>query len=387
LKILIYDITITGHHSEYINHLVNYIDENSGDDNQYYFIVHPEFSKRFAEISGKATECKNITWLEISNDELEQTLKGSLVKRSFSNFKLLNKYAKKYQVDHVLLLYLNTFQFALIFAKRHYIIDGILFRQFYRMRKSSLKQKVNYWIKYLLLKLVLKNSKIRNLYILNDEKSVSYFNRIYNSRVFRVLKDPIPNILPKEDFRIKDYHNIGNDKRILLHFGSLSDRKGTLEILDAVLDLNEKISKKICLLIIGKANSEFRRKIVSRINRLKIENPSLTIVYRDEFVSNCEMKCYFEQSDFLLIPYKNIESSSGILGHAISSETPVLSVNKGLIEDIVLKYQAGVLIDEVTPFAVKSGIEKLLSTNTNILDKNEYIETHSPKVFSEALLN
>ncbi len=48
------------------------------------------------------------------------------------------------------------------------------------------------------------------------------------------------------------------------------------------------------------------------------------------------MKSYFEQTDYFLIPYKNVESSSGILGHAIAAGKPVIATDKGLIGDFVL---------------------------------------------------
>lgn len=119
---------------------MNYINE-SHDSNEYYFIVHPEFSSKFPEISNKAKISSNIIWTEVNKSELRKTLLDSLFKRSFTNYELLNKYATRYKVDHVILLYFNTFQLSLICKRTKYSIDGILFRQFYRMKKSNIKKK------------------------------------------------------------------------------------------------------------------------------------------------------------------------------------------------------------------------------------------------------
>ncbi len=80
MKIIIYDIAITGHHSEYIGHLVNHIDKNP-DGNEYFFVVHPNFPSKFPEISKIAIRTNGIKWFEVTKNELEKTLIGGIIKK------------------------------------------------------------------------------------------------------------------------------------------------------------------------------------------------------------------------------------------------------------------------------------------------------------------
>lgn len=386
MRILFYDLGISGHHSEYIGHIINYIYKNP-DDNEYYFLLHPEFSLNFPDIIISIKRTDNVKCVEVTKNEFENTLMGGIAKRSFSNFNLLNNYANKYKINHVILLYFNIFQLALIFKTSKYTIDGILFKPFYRMKTSSIKEKLLYLKKYLQTKLFLINNNIKHIYILNDEKTVEYLNDLYRKKTFKVLHDPTNDIIPKDNFSISDYHGFETERKVFLHFGSLTERKGTIELLDSLKYLDNNSIKRITILLIGKADISFENQINKIIEDLKIEKPSLSIFFRNKFISEQEMKCYFDQSDYFLLPYKNVESSSGVLGHAILANKPILSVKKGLIEDIVLQHNLGVLIDTVTPNKIKEGIEKLLNSDIKIIKREAYINKHSPTNFAKTLLN
>lgn len=60
MKKLFFDIQITGHHTEYINHLVDYLLINNNLNDEYFFVVHPDFSKRFSGIVAKAKQLTNV---------------------------------------------------------------------------------------------------------------------------------------------------------------------------------------------------------------------------------------------------------------------------------------------------------------------------------------
>src|SRR5680860_48590 len=135
-KILFFDIQITGHHSEYIGHLVDYIVKgNSSDD--YYFVVHPLFHENFPGIVKKAVQGGNIYWILISEIELLKSEKTGLLRKSIWIYRIMNKYAIYYEVDHVVLLTFNTFQLALGLFRPPYTISGILFKPFSRMAKKG----------------------------------------------------------------------------------------------------------------------------------------------------------------------------------------------------------------------------------------------------------
>ena len=83
MRKLIFDIEITGHHSEYIGHLSTYLSEAKTNDT-YIFVVHTKFKEKFYEIVNKSKHCKNIDWVFVERYESEMSYNGNLVQKSFN---------------------------------------------------------------------------------------------------------------------------------------------------------------------------------------------------------------------------------------------------------------------------------------------------------------
>jgi glycosyltransferase involved in cell wall biosynthesis len=385
MKILFFDIEISGHHSEYISHIVDYLCYTKAEGS-YFFLVHPEFSASFPEIVNKANTSENIRFIAISYKELHCVSKGVLIKQSIEFYRLMNKYALTYSITKVVLLYFNNFQFALGIFRPYYEIDGILFLQFSRMQKTTLKEKLKYFRKYWQTWFFARNRQIKHIFVLNDPKSVVYLNRELKTKIFKVLPDPVPIFTPMPDFLIRETFNIESNRRILLHFGGLAERKGTFAILEAFNHLEINDIHKIALLLIGKADAKTNNIILGRIAALKKKYPESLIVYKNEFVPYSMMKSFFDQCDIVLIPYTNVETSSGIIGHAIASNKPVIGINNGLLGEMIVENKAGIAIEKSTPELIASGIVTALK-NPVIGYKNEkYLTEHSIEMFASIIL-
>ena len=113
MKYLIFDILKTGHHSEYINHLVDYV-VNNDTNNIYIFVVNPYFSVYFPEIVKKASSCEKIKWLEVSEQEFLACTNGSFFKTSIAYYRLMDKYSKLHNTHQTIILYFNVFQLSFI---------------------------------------------------------------------------------------------------------------------------------------------------------------------------------------------------------------------------------------------------------------------------------
>ena len=83
-KTLIFDIDISGHHIEYLSHLINYLNGKSATiSGQYVFIVHPKFShyiNKYTNIEGKS----NISVVPIKLSEYDNIINEVDVKTSIS---------------------------------------------------------------------------------------------------------------------------------------------------------------------------------------------------------------------------------------------------------------------------------------------------------------
>jgi len=382
MKILIFDILLTGHHSEYISHFAEFL-QTCDDQNEYIFVVNHQFSNRFPLISQKIMKRVNLKLIEIEKEEFMISQKGGLLKMSFSWYKLMNQYAIQFEVDHVILLYLNTFQLALCFFRPSYTISGILFQQFKRMQVKNWKDKVKYARKYLFTQGIVRNNSIKKIHVLNDQNSVDYFNSEFDTSIFEMLPDPVPEIFPLPKFDIFSHYQINRNKIIILHIGSLEDRKGTFDVANSISLIEERNRKKLAILIVGETKDD-KLKILLKNQAAKYPE---VLIWDNQFVSNEMMKSLFEQCDIVLMPYKNSEGSSGILGHALASGKAVITTGQGLLKEIVLDTKCGFLIDIVNPVNISIVISNLINADKLNFNGGTYLESHSPYIFVNKIIN
>jgi glycosyltransferase involved in cell wall biosynthesis len=381
---IIYDSIITGHHTEYISHLVKAIVDQNIQKTNYFIIVPEGIHDKIPDIISLSKKSKNLHWEIMSATDCENLQKMPLYKRSFYELNLVQKYVKKFKATEVILMYFNIFQMALIFKRPSFKITGILFLQFYRMQKSTIFDKLKYYRKYLITKLYSRNSKIKTVFILNDNKTVSYLNNRFKTDKFRMLPDPIPQYQEEERFDAHTYYKIPHNKKILLHPGAIDPRKGTFEIIESIDLLKEKETAEYAVVIVGKAKPEVEQVILDKLSRLN--NKEFTVIFDNSFVSNERLKSLFTQSFAVLMPYKNPEASSGILGHAASSNKIVIVPKSGLIGDIVTNYNLGIVINAPKGSEIANAIKKLQHFVSNKRINNEFVSEHNVSVFSSLLI-
>ena len=382
---IIYDSEIEGHHTEYITHLIRYITNDENDEERYIFLVPEEMQYKFPEIIKLADNCDNIKWEFISNLQCTFLKALPLYKRSFKELALVNSYADKFEAKEVFLLYFNIFQLALIFKRPLFDIKGILFLQFYRMQKNTIFQRLKYYRKYWITKLYCYNSKIKTVFVLNDDKTVDFLNNRFKTRKFKMLSDPIPIYQEEKTYDVFKHYNIPRNKKILLHPGAIDPRKGTYEIIEAVDLLKDKETDEFAILIVGKAKADIENVIKEKLSTLK--NNEFTIIFDNTFVSNECLKSLLVQCYAVLMPYKNVEASSGILGHAAINNKRVLAPDSGLIGEIIKKYKLGILIDKPTALCIASGIKNLHKFDNNEASAAEFVSGHTADIFSDSMLN
>ena len=383
MKKLFFDIQITGHHTEYISHLINYLIDND-ETNEYYFVVHPNFSSEFPIISSKAKSVKNLTLVEIENRELRALQHSGMLKKSFLLYRLMHRYAIRFKVNNVCLLNFNIFQLACCFFRPSYNISGILFLQFYRMSKKTWKEKLKYYQKYFITKIYTLNPKIKKIFILNDNTTAVYLNNEFNTSIFEMLPDPIPDLKPLDDFDIYSYYNIDRKRKIFLHIGVLDDRKGTFEVIESSLFLPKEKQKEVTILLAGYASNKGTEALMFEKIATGTKNSDVKIVWDNQFVSNELMKSLFKQCYAVLMPYKKLEASSGILGHAVGANKKVIATSGGLIEDLVQENNLGMIIPKVN---AKTIAEAIIKDDFKTDDKKrKFISVRNPRFFASKLI-
>ena len=388
MKILVFDIEITGHHSEYIAHLVDFVFHSKNNYHNYYFIVHPDFSDKFPEIVKKNSN-PLINFISITNLQFNDLFitKGEKLQDTINPYKiynLLTEYVNSIRPNRCILMYFDYFIFPLLFRRPKFEVYGILFSTFFRETGGNdFASKIRYYRKRILTFLYTRNNRIKSIFILNDCKAVEVLNKRVRKNVFCYLPDPIPEIEEEPDYNIRNIYKIEPSKKILLHFGSLRESKGTFDIIQSLNLLSDAASLKCCLIIAGRPkNISMEKKIQENIDSVN----KVQIIYINHFLSDKRMKSFFNQCDIILMPYKNSQASSGVIGHAIASEKPVISTQHGLIGEIINNNWKGELLDVIEPNAIASAIEKSISTIYPLVSNISYIDEHAPSNFARVIL-
>jgi len=381
---ILFDSNLSGHHSEYIYYLVRFLEQERDNECDLFYLIVPDTIKvDFSYIVDLVESTPNIEFEFLSKETVQRLKSLPLPKRSFMELNLLIHYAAKLNAKHVYLLYFNIFQLSLVFKRLPFTISGILFLQFHRMDVNSFKDFLKYVRKALLTKLYSINSSVKSIFILNDIETVEYLNYKFNTGKFRLLVDPIPNHTPEDNFDVYDYYKIDRNLKILLHPGVINPRKGTYEIVKAVDHLPSGYSAVYAILIVGKAEDGFGDELRSEIEN--INNKDFKVIFDNSFVSNERLKALFLQCSSVLIPYKNPEASSGILGHAASAGKSVITSKAGLIGKIVETIGLGITTS-VTPTAIANSITML---DTVVLDYQKisaFVEENNVDNFCKIIL-
>jgi glycogen(starch) synthase len=121
--------------------------------------------------------------------------------------------------------------------------------------------------------------------------------------------------------------------RVLL-FGVMRDNSG----LDAIVELVPRLETdfpEFRLSIIGKPSSELAKA------NLKTLEPMSSVTVRPEFVDSSEVRSIFDAHDFLIVPYEDYSSESGVLMQAIAYGLPVISAGMTSISERVRELGLG----------------------------------------------
>jgi glycosyltransferase involved in cell wall biosynthesis len=381
-KILIFDSEISGHHTEYLEHLAQYL-SGADDLSDYYFLVNPRFMEKFAYITEIAKNANNVQWIFLQQKEYEKINSGQQFVQSFKIYFLLKRYAEKLNISRIIIMHFNTLQLAFCFFRPQFKVSGILFLQFFRQSKNTLKEKIRYCRKYFITKMFAHNNSLESIFILNDEKAAQYFNREFKTAIFRMLPDPIPDLKPLENFNIYEEYKIETGRKIYLQAGVLSERKGSLEILDAIAYMERSEQEKMCIIFAGKSEGDFREKLCGKIGCCKKTYLS-QIVWIDEFISNELMKTLFDQCFCVLLPYKMPEASSGIYGHAVAAGKRIIGNARGLLGEMLKNYELGITIDTINGKSIANAIRNINTINDKITVNDKLSNT--PEKFVRKLL-
>lgn len=374
--ILIFDNQITGHHLEYLHHNLIMASEHPNDT--FIFVI----PKQINEIRD------NLNWVEYPNvryDYLDSEIKPAsssivdMLKTSYMLCKILRIYVMRHNAEMVYTNGIMAFvPFGPILLPLKTRIVGIIYQIYlYNDKESSFQSKILNRIKYFILS---KCRLFKKVLILNSKKSADKFNEIYHSDKFEYLPDPA-NELPidkVEDLRKK--YNISPEKIIFAHFGELSERKGTLNIIDSFQYVSQENFSKMIFIFAGVVKDDIKKIFYEKIKHYK------NVFVEDGFCSYAYLGSLCQCANIILLPYLLTNLSSGLLSYASQFSRPVLAPNTGLIGELVNEYNLGILLKENTPQEISVECQNAI-LKQYIAPTKYYCNTHTIAAFNKVIYN
>jgi glycosyltransferase involved in cell wall biosynthesis len=384
---LIYESGETGHRAEYVSHLMKYIINKPELHGKYTFILNAKIKRRLGQLA--KVDAYNIKYIEVSRKY------SNSIERSFSEWQLVAKLVRQ-DAQYAEIIFLDIDPFLILLTTKQFkrfnmSVKGILFEPYHHFKEKN----GGLWFffrhtlrSYLFQKYATySNSKIRRLFILNDEKCIPSMNKDIKD-VFSFLPDPIEidlkEIEPELVEIIKAKYAIKPGRKNLLLFGSIDCRKNLVRIINSLLLMPASVRRDIHFIVAGKFHAEAKTRYIEHIEK---HAGVLSISYQDEFVSDEEREVLFQESEIVLMPYTNFYSSSGILGHTIKHNKIVVASNTGLVSRIVKENNLGITVDPLNEHEIKEAIMRILNKDAAYnYSSNKLLEKFAPNSFSETLL-
>lgn len=243
------------------------------------------------------------------------------------------------------------------------------------------------WLYHKLFQRLLKIETLQSVLVI-DEFFFEYCRNHYGALSQNVEFVPdfgeVQGIGSKKDCRAA--LGIGLDKKVILVYGSLTKRKGIVQLLDAFSEFD--VPEDLILLLAGKVDEEIESIMkTKRITQLVEDG---RIIQRFYFHTEVEEYKVFMVSDYAWLGYvSGFYGSSGVLYQSISIGLPVIASHNGLIGRVVEKYSLGILIDPGDKESIVAALcqafvrddARRMHSNTELI-----LQQHTADIHAESVL-
>ena len=312
MRKLIFDISLSGHHLEYISYIWKWAIEKK-DDKFIFAVPGKEWNE--SQFNKNWIETDNIEIFPLDIEQIKKIKEGNKIIQSYKQSRLVAKIAKKVNADEVIMITLaSVIPFLPFFLPKTTKVSGIIYQIFLYGPKKGMKYVVDW---------------------------------------FKCLPDPVPSLPEKPLTCLRERLGIESDSKVFLHFGAMDKRKGTLDILKAILCLDE--TDGVAFIFAGKINEKIKSEFDSLYKEIK--EKGIKIIVMDEFCSYDTLHNLCYSSDCILMPYRLTNLSSGVIGYASLHRIPVIGPSEGLIGRLIKENKLGKTIRRITPTVISNEIK------------------------------
>ncbi|MCQ2217093.1 MAG: hypothetical protein MJZ33_01250 [Paludibacteraceae bacterium] len=374
MRVLIFDENISGHHLEYLHHYYQGAIERV--DDEFIFCLEDGFLKHKDKYSWPKAENVSFVFMDDSEMSKIRNLKGWKQRCRIS--KLIALKAKEFSANRVILTHLiYLLPFLMFFMPKGIMVRGIVYRIYLHTRSKV--SKFRYAADVFLYWLMAHCRIMEKVFILNDQKSADKLNKIYHTNKFVFLADPVPNVDKEVLINLRSQYGIPVENKVFFHFGGLTYRKGTIEILKAINMSKKEDLDRLTFVFAGRIYDDMKDDFYEL---LKIAQTKVQILVFDTFCTYEFLYNMCFSIDVILMPYRQTEMSSGVLGYASVFEKPVIGPKDGLIGSLISDYRMGCAMENVDAVSIKNtfGLEVTC-------DSNDYMYKNDVGCFINTILS
>jgi glycosyltransferase involved in cell wall biosynthesis len=392
-KTIFFDASPTGHHGEYLENLICGI--SSDIASTCVIVAHPDLRDRLHSLCEERGSSIGLKFHSGADVEYLESAQG-IVQIGRRQLEVLSKYMLQSEYVRVVLMHMNLHQYALHNWRvpNDASIVGILLNPYTPARRATgIRAKLFALTtglrKRLQFCLILRNRQLEQVFLLNDQRMAECLNRWHPRRaIFAPLPDPLP-ALSKVCTTVEV--GAGRPYRFLLA-GSLTARKGCMEVLRALRRVGTESSRRIELRLVGRFRAEvgtYREQVMAEVESINEAYDTIEITLDDHFVTHEQLSEEFAAADCVLVPYLQFYGSSGIIGHACRYHKPVISCQDGLIGELVREGGLGLCVDPRDEFAFAAAVGRVLQNDFsyNVAAADEYVAAADYRGFASKLVS
>ncbi|MGJ8667784.1 MAG: hypothetical protein ACSHW7_15550 [Patiriisocius sp.] len=365
MSLLVFEPDLRGHRLEYMHHLYEgYCKAGNLDD--ICFVVGNEFNPKQGGLIWESIDLARIVILSAEETALFQLGATSHLRKKK---RIVDAYIRQENASSLFLISLMYFMPLIVLLGVKARVSGVIYNIHTRTEEGII-YKLRGLLTFLALRL---RPCVKSLFLLNDLRSADWFNRIFITKKFQFLPDPFIPIKVRDVENIKDFKGI-----TLLHFGGLTQRKGTLEVLKLAEKLFKTQPGKYRIILAGSVYPDIKKEVYAGFDQLKDIG---AIKLFDEFCSYAQLGYFCSISDFILAPYQNVGQSSGMLGFAAQFGKPVVAPSEGLLGELVKKNSLGYTLEGINADKMQIFLNDYEKGSKAYYVKNDYLDISSPDSF------
>lgn len=359
---------------EYLHHIYMAAE---GVEADFIFVIPEEFQNVKDKLEWPVRS--NVSFGLIPKDRLA-TLNGGWFSSRWKRAKLCSQYIKKHKANEVFFIELIIqFPFLPLMLPKGVKVSGILYQlvpyEWPRLSGvSKVKCSLEVWS-------YAKSHCVKAPMMLNDPSCASYYNHYFHADKFISIVDPVMplNYAPRN---VRDEFCMKDGDKMILHFGAMNTRKGTMLLLEAASLMSQEQLKDKVFVFTGKIGADIRDRFYSQMESLKAKGVRIFVF--DEFCAYERLADLCHSCDCIVVPYRNYSYSSGVIGYSAQFHKTVVGPSQGILGKLIRRNRLGLTFSDMSP---KSIAELLTMPECYSPRANNYAEIENVEAFIKTIMS